>query len=93
MRSVVFARQRLTSVVPPVVRAPAEAIQVVGSVRRALALVSSSGQHPTRDFHKCHLQIGKGVAQDHRFFVCEVATRFFLNHFELIDEHPARDPN
>ena len=42
----------------------------------------------TRSFHKCHLQIGKSIAQDHRFFVGQVAARFFLNHFELIDEHP-----
>ena len=58
------------------------------NVRRALASASRLRSRPTRDFHKCHLQIGKGVAQDHRFFVCQVAARFFLNHFELIDEHP-----
>ena len=88
MRSVVFALQRLRLVVPPVVRTRAEAVQVV---RQCPARLRRS--RPTRDFHKCHLQIGKGVAQDHRFFVSQVAARFFLNHLELIDEHPARDPN
>ena len=41
-----------------------------------------------RSFDKRHLQIGEGIAQHHRFFVCQVAARFFLNHLELIDKHP-----
>ena len=88
MRSAVFALQRLRLVVPPVVRTRAEAVQVVRQCPARLASVSRLRSRPTRDFHKCHLQIGKGVAQDHRFFVCQVAARFFLNHLELIDEHP-----
>ena len=40
-----------------------------------------------RNFHKCHLQIGKRVAQDCCLFVRQVAARFFLNHRQLIDKH------
>src|ERR1700751_5466007 len=62
------------------------------SFRRVLATASRLLSPPARlarDLDVRHLQIGKRVAQDDRLFVGQVAARFFLNHFELIDEHPS----
>ena len=60
-----------------------------GAASGASGRAASVGLFP-RNFHICHLQIGKRVTQYFCLFASQVAARFFLNHRQLIDEHPGQ---
>jgi hypothetical protein len=91
MRSAVFALQRLRLVVTPVVKARAEAVQVV---RQCPARPRPGEQAPvapppeTSSNAICKLEraLRKTIVSS----LVRLPRVFSLNHFELIDEHPGQ---
>ena len=60
----------------------------VGSCGVGAACGAAPPAPALRDFHKRHLQIRQCVPEHGGFFARQIPARFFLNHRQLINEHP-----